>query len=141
VDGNDIFAVWLTVKEAVERALKGEGPTLIEAITFRYGAHTTADNPNIYRDQDEISTFWRENRDPITRLRKYLNKEGYWNEEQEGIVLKQFNELIDAHLQKAEGYPKSNPLEMFNHVYAEEPWHLKEQKQELNQILKKGVKK
>ena len=141
VDGNDIFAVWLTVKEAVERALKGEGPTLIEAITFRYGAHTTADNPNIYRDQDEVSTFWRENRDPITRLRKYLNKEGHWNEKQEELVLKQFNELIDAHLQKAEGYPKSDPLEMFNHVYAGESWHLKEQKQELNQILRKGGKK
>lgn len=141
VDGNDIFAVWMTVKEAVERALKGEGPTLIEAITFRYGAHTTADNPNIYRDQDEISTFWRENRDPITRLRKYLNKEGHWNEEQEELVLKQFNELIDAHLKKAEAYPKSDPLEMFNHVYAEESWHLKEQKQELNQILRKGGKK
>lgn len=59
VDGNDIFAVWLTVREAVERALSGLGPTLIEAITFRYGAHTTADNPNIYRNQDEVSTFWR----------------------------------------------------------------------------------
>ncbi|PEJ23872.1 pyruvate dehydrogenase (acetyl-transferring) E1 component subunit alpha [Peribacillus butanolivorans] len=141
VDGNDIFAVWLTVKEAVERALKGEGPTLIEAITFRYGAHTTADNPNIYRNQEDISTFWRENRDPITRLKKLLIKKGFWNEEQEEMVLKQISEQIDTHLKKAEEYPKADPLDMFNHVYAEESWHINEQQQELQQILKKDVKK
>ena len=69
-----------------------------------------------------------------------INK-GFWNEEQEEIVLKQISEQIDTHLQKAEEYPKADPLDMFNHVYAEESWHINEQQQELKQILKKDVKK
>ncbi|MDQ0246714.1 pyruvate dehydrogenase E1 component alpha subunit [Bacillus fengqiuensis] len=141
VDGNDIFAVWLTVREAIERGLKGEGPTLIEAITFRYGAHTTADDPKKYRDQEDTSKFWRDNYDPISRLKKFLEKKGLWSEEQEEWALQQINERIDAHLQKAESYPKADPLDMFNHVYAQMPWHIKEQQEELKQTLRKDVKK
>lgn len=141
VDGNDIFAVWLSVREAIERGLRGEGPTLIEAITFRYGAHTTADDPKKYRDQEDTSKFWRDNYDPISRLKKFLEKKGLWSEEQEERALQQINERIDAHLQKAESYPKADPLDMFNHVYAQMPWHIKEQQEELKQTLRKDVKK
>jgi pyruvate dehydrogenase E1 component alpha subunit len=140
VDGNDIFAVWLTVKDAIERGLKGEGPTLIEAITFRYGAHTTADDPKKYRDQEAASKLWRDNYDPIIRLKKFLHKKGHWSEEQEAQLLKQIDDQIDTHLQNAESYPKADPLDMFNHVYAQTPWYIQEQQEELKQTLKKGVK-
>ncbi|MCP3772761.1 pyruvate dehydrogenase (acetyl-transferring) E1 component subunit alpha [Paenibacillus sp. MZ04-78.2] len=140
IDGNDIFAVYLTVKEAVERGLRGEGPTLIEAVTFRYGAHTTADDPKKYRNQEALSQEWREKRDPLDRLRKLLVKKGIWSEQQEEQWLKQIHEQIDDQLDKAESYPKSNPLDMFNHVYAETPWNIKEQQEELRTFVNKEVK-
>lgn len=140
VDGNDVFAVYLTVKEAVARGLRGEGPTLIEAITFRYGAHTTADDPKKYRNQEALSQEWREKRDPLARLQNLLNQKGLWSQKREDQWLKQMNEQIDAHLEKAEQYPKANPLDMFNHVYAQTPWNIKEQQEELRPFLKKDVK-
>ncbi|WP_017727886.1 pyruvate dehydrogenase (acetyl-transferring) E1 component subunit alpha [Halalkalibacterium ligniniphilum] len=139
VDGNDIFAVYLAVAEAVERAKRGEGPTLIEANTFRYGAHTTADDPKKYRDQENLSKEWRETRDPLTRLQKYLMKKGLWNAEKEQELLNQVQQKIDEHLKKAESYQKADPLHMFDHVYAEAPWNINEQKQEWKQFIKKDV--
>jgi pyruvate dehydrogenase E1 component alpha subunit len=76
VDGNDLFAVLAAAEEAAERARRGEGPTLIEAVTFRIGAHTTADDPGRYRDPAEEDQ-WRA-RDPIDRLRRYLEAAGEW---------------------------------------------------------------
>lgn len=140
VDGNDIFAVYLTVKEAIERGLRGEGPTLIEAITFRYGAHTTADDPKKYRDQEALSQEWREKRDPLARLQKLLQKKGIWNEKLEEQWLAQMNEQIDLHLEKAERYPKADPVGMFEHVYAEMPWNIREQQEECRSFFKKDVK-
>ncbi|MFD2371603.1 pyruvate dehydrogenase (acetyl-transferring) E1 component subunit alpha [Brevibacillus sp. GCM10020057] len=131
IDGNDIFAVWMTMKKAVERALAGEGPTLIEAITFRYGAHTTADDPKKYRDQEALSAQWREQRDPIHRLRLYLEKQGLWNEEKESAFISAAGAKIDEALAEAESYPKSRPEDMFKHVYAELTWMAVEQQNEL----------
>ncbi|WP_134702022.1 pyruvate dehydrogenase (acetyl-transferring) E1 component subunit alpha [Ammoniphilus sp. YIM 78166] len=138
VDGNDIFAVWLTMKEAIERAHAGEGPTLIEAMTFRYGAHTTADDPKKYRDQEKLSQEWRNERDPITRLRIYLEKRNLWNQEKEEHLLKQADVKIDQAVQEAEEYPKSKPEDMFKHVFAESPWMIQEQEQELKRFTDKG---
>lgn len=134
VDGNDIFAVYLAVSEAAERARKGEGPTLIEAKTFRYGAHTTADDPKKYRDQENLSKEWRENRDPITRLNKYLVKKGLWNAEKEEAWLSEVDVMIEEKLKQAENHPKAKPSRMFDHVYAENPWHIQEQRQEFEQF-------
>lgn len=131
VDGNDIFAVWLTMKKATERALAGEGPTLIEAITFRYGAHTTADDPKKYRDQETLSEEWRQKRDPLQRLRVYLEKQGLWDEKKESDFITRAGAKIDAALAEAESYPKSRPEEMFKHVYAEPTWMATEQENEL----------
>ena len=140
VDGNDIFAVYLTMKEAVERARRGEGPTLIEAVTFRYGAHTTADDPKKYRDQEKVSNEWRDTRDPISRLKKHLINKELWDEEKEANFLKQVNTKVDEGLKQAESYPKAKALQMFDHVYAETPWHIKEQREELEKYLTKDVK-
>lgn len=137
IDGNDIFAVWMTMKEAKERALAGKGPTLIEAITFRYGAHTTADDPKKYRDQEQVAEQWRQERDPIARLRMYLERSGLWNEQKENELTATAGAKIDAALAEAESYPKSRPEDMFQHVYAEPTWMASEQKNELVQPAKK----
>lgn len=81
VDGNDIFAMYAVTKEAVDRARRGEGPTLIEAYTYRMGAHTTSDDPTVYRDNSEVEA-WKD-RDPIDRLYKYMVAKGIWDEEKE----------------------------------------------------------
>ncbi|MEW9671731.1 pyruvate dehydrogenase (acetyl-transferring) E1 component subunit alpha [Ammoniphilus sp. 3BR4] len=140
VDGNDIFAVWLTVKEAMERAHASAGPTLIEAITFRYGAHTTADDPKKYRNQDALSHQWRSQRDPIVRLRLHLERRNLWNQDKEEHLLKQAEKQIDAAVKEAEEYPKSKPSDMFKHVFAETPWMIQEQEQELERFTDKGEK-
>ncbi|MCD8508547.1 MAG: pyruvate dehydrogenase (acetyl-transferring) E1 component subunit alpha [Bacillus sp. (in: Bacteria)] len=140
VDGNDIFAVYLTVLEAAERARKGEGPTLIEAVTYRFGAHTTADDPKKYRDQEKLSKEWRETLDPIERLKTYLMKHNLWNEEKEKTFLKEAEERIEAELKRAEMYPKANPVHMFDHVYAETPWNIKEQKEAFQELYRRGDK-
>ncbi|MGG1661048.1 pyruvate dehydrogenase (acetyl-transferring) E1 component subunit alpha [Brevibacillus sp. NRS-1366] len=133
VDGNDVFAVYLTVKAAIERGLAGHGPTLIEAVTYRYGAHTTADDPTKYREQELLTEEWRTKRDPIERLRTFLEKRGLWNEMKEAALNKQVAEQIEAALIQAESYPKSKPTDMFRHVYAEPTWMINEQEQELQQ--------
>ncbi|MED1824981.1 pyruvate dehydrogenase (acetyl-transferring) E1 component subunit alpha [Brevibacillus agri] len=137
IDGNDIFAVWLTMQEAVERGLNGQGPTLIEAVTFRYGAHTTADDPKKYRDQEKLAKEWRSERDPIQRLRTFLVRRGLWNDAKEAELIARANEQIDAALAEAESYPKSRPEDMFKHVYAEPTWMAVEQEGELAKPAKK----
>ncbi|MFJ9496570.1 pyruvate dehydrogenase (acetyl-transferring) E1 component subunit alpha [Brevibacillus centrosporus] len=137
VDGNDVIAVFMTIRQAIERAKAGEGPTLIEAVTYRYGAHTTADDPKKYRDQENVSEEWRRERDPIQRLRVYLEKQGLWTEAWENERLASFGEKIDAALAEAESYPKSRPEDMFKHVYAEPTWMAAEQEKELAQPVKK----
>ena len=123
----------------MERALRGEGPTLIESVTFRYGAHTTADDPRKYRSQEAISQEWREKRDPLNRLKKLVIYKGIWSEEIEKQWEQQINEEIESAFEKAANYPKTNPLEMFNHVYADKPWNIKEQQDELSTFLHKDV--
>lgn len=137
IDGNDIFAVWLTMKAAIKRGLAGQGPTLIEAITYRYGAHTTADDPKKYRDQDVVSQEWRSSRDPLARLKKYMERMGYWDDVKEALLLKQVTERIEAALAEAESYPKSKPTDMFKHVYAEPTWMAIEQERELQEPERK----
>src|SRR5438874_7476240 len=78
VDGNDILAVYDVVQQAIERARSGDGPTLIEAVTYRIGAHTTADDPTRYRDPAEVE-FWR-TKDPIARLKRFLLKRDFLTE-------------------------------------------------------------
>jgi 2-oxoisovalerate dehydrogenase E1 component alpha subunit len=138
VDGNDIFAVWLAVKEAVERGARGDGPTLIEADTFRYGAHTTADDPRKYRDQEALEKEWREQRDPILRLRLLLEKRNLWNAKKEEELLSAATEHVEEAFRQAITYPKAKPADMFEHIYAAKPWYLREQQNELKNRLGKG---
>jgi pyruvate dehydrogenase E1 component alpha subunit len=85
VDGNDVIAVRASVQAAVERARGGEGPSLVEAVTYRLGDHTTADDAGRYRDDAEVSRHWPE--EPLVRLRRYLSDIGHWSKADEERLL------------------------------------------------------
>ncbi|HYS17207.1 MAG TPA: pyruvate dehydrogenase (acetyl-transferring) E1 component subunit alpha [Candidatus Binatia bacterium] len=115
VDGNDVLAVYAAAREAVERARAGDGPTLIECVTYRLGVHTTADDPTKYRSDAEVA-MW-EQKDPLTRFKAYLEKR---NLLEEGLD-QQVDEEIAAGIRRFEATPTPDPVTMFDHVYAELP--------------------
>lgn len=129
VDGNDVLAVVAVVREALARARAGEGPTLIESLTYRMGAHTSSDDPHRYRTAAEIGP-WVE-RDPIERFRRWLTGRGGWGPEQEEAhrvdLDRRFREAVAA----AERTPPPSLESLHEDVYAAPPWHLLEQRQEL----------
>jgi pyruvate dehydrogenase E1 component alpha subunit len=125
VDGNDVLAVYAAAREAVERARAGEGPTLIECVTYRLGMHTTADDPPKYRADAEVA-MW-EQKDPLTRFKAYLEKRNLLEEGLEPKV----EEEIAAAIRRFEATPPPDPLTLFDHVYAELPPHLAAQRDEL----------
>lgn len=127
VDGNDIFAVYFETQKALERARNGEGPTLIEAVTWRYGAHTTADDPTKYRNQEE-SNSKREQSDPILRLERFMKNEGWFDEEWVNKVQEEVTKEIDQAVQELDNYPKANIENVFYHVFAEPTWTIEQQK-------------
>ena len=134
VDGNDYLAVYAVSKWAVDRARKGLGPTLIEHVTYRVGAHSTSDDPSAYRPKEE-SDVWPLG-DPVERLKAYLIKRGAYSEERY-VQNKAEIESEIARLQKeaeANGTlhdgPHSSPREMFEDVYKDTPEHLRRQRQE-----------
>ncbi len=115
VDGNDVLAVYAAAREAVERARAGDGPTLIECVTYRLGVHTTADDPTKYRSDLEVA-MW-EQKDPLTRFRAYLEKR---NLLEEGLEQRVDDEIAEA-VRRFEATPSADPLVMFDHAYAELP--------------------
>jgi TPP-dependent pyruvate/acetoin dehydrogenase alpha subunit len=131
VDGNDILAVYRTTKEAVEKARKGDGPTLIEAVTYRMGPHSSSDDPKRYRTEQELKEWQR--RDPITRFRKYLEKKQIWSESDEKKAQDDASKEIDEAIAYAEAIPRPALETLFTDVYAEMPWHLEEQMRELRE--------
>jgi len=138
VDGNDVLAVYAAAKEAVDRARSGGGPTLLENVTYRMSVHTTADDPKRYRKDEEVEEW--ERRDPIVRFEKYLKDKGLLNDEQIGHIEEEVKAEIQAAIDRAELQMKElgDPLEMFDHMYAELPPYLKEQREELRQLLAAG---
>jgi TPP-dependent pyruvate/acetoin dehydrogenase alpha subunit len=134
VDGNDILAVYTVTKEAVDKARRGEGPTLIEAVTYRLGAHSTSDDPSRYRSQEEVELA-RKN-DPLKRFKIYLESKGLWNDDEENETVKKIEEEINMIINEMENTPPPDPKTLFEDVYAEIPWHLKEQMELLLEELK-----
>lgn len=128
-DGNDLFAVYKVVRDAIARAAAGKGATLVEAMTYRLSGHSTSDDPKAYRKDAEVDT-WRR-RDPLVRLRKHLELRGLWTDQRQGEIEARVDARIRAVVAEAEKAPPP-PLEsMFEDVYAEKPWHLREQQTEL----------
>ncbi len=125
VDGNDVFAVYTAAAEAIERARNGGGPTLIEAVTYRLGDHTTADDASRYRDDEEVEA-WAE-RDPVVRLRGFLERHGWWDADREEAAQNEAHAWVDRVVAEAEAMPPQDPGDIFTHMYAELPPHLAEQ--------------
>ncbi|PYZ97872.1 pyruvate dehydrogenase (acetyl-transferring) E1 component subunit alpha [Alteribacter lacisalsi] len=129
VDGNDVLAVYFETKKAVEKARRGEGPTLIEAVTWRYGAHTTADDPTKYRDQ-QLSEEKRNQIDPLLRLERYMEKNGFWDEEWKNEVMNVCDREIEQAVEEMEAYPDADINDMFGHVFKEPVWTIEKQRDE-----------
>lgn len=131
VDGNDILAVYRTTKQSVEKARSGGGPTLIEAVTYRMGPHSSSDDPKRYRSQEELEEWQR--RDPLVRFRRYLEKKKLWSESDEKKAQDDANHEIDEAIAHAEKVPKPSIETLFTDVYADMPWHLREQLHQLRE--------
>ena len=134
VDGNDMLAMYVVAKEAMDRARKGEGPTLIEAFTYRMGPHTTSDDPSIYRTKEEENEWAK--KDPIARFKTYLINKGYWTEEEDAKLVEDVNNEIGETFKKVESYgAKVDLMEIFEHTYAEMTPQLKEQYEDMKKYL------
>src|SRR5690625_1060926 len=126
VDGMDVLAVYAATKDARERAINGEGPTMIETVTYRYGPHTMAgDDPTRYRS-DDLDTEW-EKKDPLVRFRKFLESKKLWSEEEENEVIDRAKEEIKEAIKQADKYPKQKVTDLIEHMYEELTVKLKEQ--------------
>jgi pyruvate dehydrogenase E1 component alpha subunit len=126
VDGNDVIAVRHWVERALERARNGDGPTLIEAVTYRLSDHTTADDASRYRRKDEVEAARR--LEPLIRLRKYLTGLGAWDDAQEQQLLDEAAAKVDQAVQRYLNTPKMPVEDIFDYMYAELPVALEEQR-------------
>lgn len=126
VDGNDIIAVRWALETALHRAREGKGASLIEAITYRLSDHTTADDARRYRPQDEVDRAWE--KEPIKRLRSWLEKNDAWSEEKEAALLEECKEAINAAVDTYFNHEKQPVSAMFDYMYATLPHDLEQQK-------------
>ena len=125
VDGNDILAVIAATREAVERARRGEGPTLVEAVTFRMGGHSSSDDPTRYRDPALVAEW--ERRDPLSRFRTWLTAGRLLDAGEEERWTQELNAEIGVAIQEAESLPPPAIESMFTDVYKDMPRHIAEQ--------------
>ena len=125
VDGMDPVAVYLATKLAVGRAREGKGPTLIEAMTYRYGPHATADDPTLYRSDEEVEE-WKQ-KDPIKRLRRFLEMRGEWDERVGEKVAMEITEAVDAAVTSLEAEPLPGRDDAIRHGFARIPQHVVDQ--------------
>lgn len=132
VDGNDLFAVFSATREAVERARTGDGPTLIEAVTYRLGAHTTADDPTRYVPAEELERH--KQRDPITRLASYLKREGLLDDAGEAALDEEARTHVAEAYARAEAEQEPPDDGFFNHIYAAPPARLEAQQTAFNTL-------
>ena len=139
VDGNDFLAVYSATLWAADRARRGGGPTLIELVTYRGGAHSTSDDPSKYRPKDEWDAFPLG--DPIERLKQHLIAEGNWSDAKHAALEDQLRDEVMSAWKEAQKYgtmtegPWLDPSTMFDDVYAEIPAHLESQRRRLLEIL------
>jgi len=132
VDGNDLFAVYSVVHEAAERARAGDGPTLVEAITYRMGAHTTADDPTRYVPAAELERHRQ--RDPIARLTTYLRREGLLTLEREAELEEEARRLVADAYAESEAEPDPPDDGFFDHVYAAPTARMERQRDAFNAL-------
>ncbi|WP_428848677.1 pyruvate dehydrogenase (acetyl-transferring) E1 component subunit alpha [Shouchella clausii] len=129
VDGMDVLAVYKATSDARKRALAGEGPTLIETLTYRYGAHSTSgDDPTRYRTSEEEDEWGK--KDPLIRFRKFLESKNLWSEEKENEVVEQAKEEIKAAVKEADKTPKQKVTDLLGFMFENPPVNIREQLEE-----------
>jgi 2-oxoisovalerate dehydrogenase E1 component alpha subunit len=128
VDGNDALAVYAVTRSAVERALRGEGPTLIELVTYRAGAHSSSDDPSVYRVGLESDEAVR--RDPLRRLRAHLERQHALTAADQVALEERVQAELNVCIERAEAAPSPSIESMFEDVFEELPSHLREQQRE-----------
>jgi pyruvate dehydrogenase E1 component alpha subunit len=136
VDGNDVLAVYAATKAAVDKARAGGGPTMIEALTYRIGPHSSSDDPTRYRSKDEVDTWTR--RDPIERMRRYLELKGLWTKEKDEALRKELDDAIAETIRQVERAPPPPIESLFDDVSAELSPALREQ---MDEFLKSGERR
>ncbi|HTY91642.1 MAG TPA: pyruvate dehydrogenase (acetyl-transferring) E1 component subunit alpha [Methanocella sp.] len=132
LDGMDVLASYVLAKDALDRAKKGEGPALIEALCYRFGPHTTADNPDLYRDKEMVEKLKREN-DPVPRFRNYLARKKLWDDARDKALIEEIDSLVDAAAREAEQAPPPKFEGLVKNVFAQVPAYLED---ELNYFKK-----
>lgn len=132
VDGNDVFAVVQVTRAAVARAARGEGPTLIEALTYRLSGHSTSDDPKAYRPENTLDP-WRR-LDPLARLRRHVERAYGWSDARDKELESELEAELKAAVTTAEQTPPPSLDSMFEDVFAELPWHLVEQREALKKV-------
>jgi pyruvate dehydrogenase E1 component alpha subunit len=133
VDGNDILAVRVATEEAVAKARSGGGPTLIEAVTYRLGVHTTADDPKKYRSDEEVARW--EKLDPIPRFRKYLEGRGTLDEDLIQAIEREETQKVAEAVDRYEAGRAVDPLDCFTYMYKNLPAELVAQRKEFEEAL------
>jgi TPP-dependent pyruvate/acetoin dehydrogenase alpha subunit len=136
IDGNDPFAAYVATTAALERARAGDGPTFIEAVTYRLGPHTTSDDPDRYRSPKEVERMRR--LEPLMRYRRFLEARGLWSEGWERELTAEIEAWIAEAIRRVEARPAPGPEEVFDHMFADLPPHLARQRAELLAGLKEG---
>jgi 2-oxoisovalerate dehydrogenase E1 component alpha subunit len=125
VDGNDALAVLSVVRGAMQRASEGGGPTFIEMMTYRLGGHSTSDDPRVYRNDAEVESWRRQ--DPLSKLRRHLEQRGAWTTSLDEAWRARCEAEVRNAVERADSKPPSKLSDLFTDVYAERPWHLREQ--------------
>jgi pyruvate dehydrogenase E1 component alpha subunit len=135
IDGNDLIGCYKAIGEAIEHARAGNGPTLIEAITYRLLMHTTADDPTKYRNEDEVKPWWP--REPIGRMKKYLESKKLWNDKKDEELRADIKAQIDAMIEDFEKNAGNfKPDAPFDFVYGTDHALTEEQRAAFHQRLK-----
>ncbi|EIN12930.1 hypothetical protein PUNSTDRAFT_50148 [Punctularia strigosozonata HHB-11173 SS5] len=137
VDGNDVLAVLGAVREARRRCVETGKGVLVEAMTYRVGHHSTSDDSFAYRARQEVEERKRID-NPIARFRFWLESRGWWNEDREEELKARLKKEVMSAFKKAESLKRAELSELFSDVYAgEEPWNIREQREELSSLLNK----
>jgi pyruvate dehydrogenase E1 component alpha subunit len=126
LDGMDVLATYVMVKDAMDRARNGGGPTFIEGLCYRFGPHTTSDNPDLYRSPEEVEKAMKES-DPIARFHNYLVKKKLWDSGQEKRLKDELADEVNKAAKEAEETPAPPLDELFENVFAAMPGYLKDE--------------
>lgn len=138
LDGNDVFGVYLSAKDALEKARQGRGPTLLECVTYRLADHTTADDASRYRSEKDVEA-WRK-KDPLSRLRTYLEREYHWSASEESALLREAQRRINSAVRELESIKSPEPEALFDHVFKTLPPALIKQKNQLRKRIQREGK-